>query len=130
MAEQIRGKPPDDRQQVRQARAGPVLNRLHNWLQTTLTQVSRKSELAGAIRYALGRWPALLRYCADGQLEIDNNTAERALRCVALGRLEVAVNRWYDEEIYVDELNNGPHYSIWSFGQVVLTVRLLCRSAH
>ena len=28
----------------------------------------------------------LLRYCADGHLEIDNNAAERALRCVALGR--------------------------------------------
>jgi transposase len=30
--------------------------------------------------------PALLRYCADGLLEIDNNAAERALRAVAIGR--------------------------------------------
>jgi transposase len=39
-----------------------------------------------AISYALGRWSALLRYCDDGLLEIDNNAAERALRAVALGR--------------------------------------------
>ena len=39
-----------------------------------------------AIHYALGRWPALVRYCDDGLLEIDNNSAERALRVVALGR--------------------------------------------
>jgi hypothetical protein len=39
-----------------------------------------------AVHYALGRWPALLRYCSDGNLEIDNNAAERALRAVALGR--------------------------------------------
>ena len=39
-----------------------------------------------AVRYALGRWEALMRYCDDGRLEIDNNAAERALRAVALGR--------------------------------------------
>jgi hypothetical protein len=39
-----------------------------------------------AIRYALGLWAALTRYCDDGRLEIDNNIAERALRAVVLGR--------------------------------------------
>jgi transposase len=39
-----------------------------------------------SVRYALGRWEALLRYCDNGQLEIDNKAAERALRIVALGR--------------------------------------------
>ena len=55
-------------------------------MQATLTAVSRKSEIAAAIRYALGRWRALLRYSEDGHIEIDNNAAERALRAVALGR--------------------------------------------
>ena len=39
-----------------------------------------------AIRYALSRWEALVRYGDDGRIEIDNNAAERALRAVALGR--------------------------------------------
>lgn len=82
----IRGRSPDERQQVRQARSRPVIAALHAWIEDTLTQVSRKSDLASALRYALGRWPALLRYCDDGLLEIDNNAAERTLRAVALGR--------------------------------------------
>jgi transposase len=42
--------------------------------------------VAAAIRYALSRWRALLRYIDDGRIEIDNNGAERALRAVVLGR--------------------------------------------
>ena len=83
---EIRGKPPGERQAVRQARAGPLLDDLHVWMQATLSQLSSKSELALAIRYALSRWPALTRYRDDGRIEIDNNAAERSLRAVALGR--------------------------------------------
>ena len=59
---------------------------LHQWLAATLRMVSAKSELAGAIRYALVRWAALTRYRDDGRIEIDNNTAERSIRPVVLGR--------------------------------------------
>jgi transposase len=83
---EIRGRPPDERRRVRQTRAGPELESLHAWLHTTLTTVSKKSELAVAIRYALSRWAALTRYRDDGRVEIDNNAAERSLRAVALGR--------------------------------------------
>jgi transposase len=38
------------------------------------------------VRYALGVWEALVRYCDDGRIEIDNSAAERALRAVVLGR--------------------------------------------
>ena len=83
---EIRGRPPDQRRLIRQARAGPLLDELHQWLQSSLSSISAKSELAIAIRYALTRWLALTRYIADGRIEIDNNAAERALRDVALGR--------------------------------------------
>ena len=59
---------------------------LKTWLEATRPKLSAKSELAGAMRYALARWTALERYIDDGRLEIDNNAAERALRAVALGR--------------------------------------------
>ena len=49
-------------------------------------KLSKKSDTAAAIRYALSRWRALTRYLEDGTLEIDNKAAERALRVVALGR--------------------------------------------
>jgi transposase len=83
---EIRGRSPVTRQQVRQARAGPKLTDLHHWLIATVKKLSKKSDLAGAIHYALARWTALTRYRDDGRVEIDNNAAERALRSVALGR--------------------------------------------
>jgi transposase len=83
---EIRGRSPDERRRERQARSRPLLTSLQEWLKESLTRLSRKSETAAAVNYALGRWPALVRYCDDGLLEIDNNSAERALRAVALGR--------------------------------------------
>ncbi len=84
--EQIRGQPPGIRREIRLARSGPLLDALYRWFKDTLTQVSGKSELAVAIRYALSRWKALTRFAADGKIEIDNNGAERALRAVARER--------------------------------------------
>ncbi len=82
----IRGRPPDERRAVRQARARPVLDAMREWFESWLPKLSRKSDTTAAIRYALSLWEALGRYCDDGRLEIDNNAAERALRAVALGR--------------------------------------------
>lgn len=82
----IRGKPPDERERVRQQQTRPLLAELEDWLRATLLRLSKKSDTTAAILYALNRWPALTRYCDDGTLEIDNSAAERALRGVALGR--------------------------------------------
>jgi hypothetical protein len=82
----IHGRSPEERREVRNTRSRPLLESLKQWLEETLVKLSKKSDTAIAVRYALGRWEALLRYCEDGHLEIDNNAAERALRAVALGR--------------------------------------------
>jgi hypothetical protein len=85
--EEIRGKLPGERLTVRQARTKPLLKALHEWLHATLRRErSKKSPLAGAIRYTLSLWTALTRFCDDGRIEADNNAAERELRVVALGR--------------------------------------------
>lgn len=82
----IRGKPPHERQQVRQAEAKPLIDDMERWLRGMLEKLSRKSDTSAAILYALNLWPALARYCDDGLIEIDNSAAERALRGVAIGR--------------------------------------------
>lgn len=82
----IRGRPPDERHQVRQERSRPVAEDLFAWMETTLPKLSGRSDLAAAMRYALARRENMLRYLDDGRLAIDNNAAERALRGVALGR--------------------------------------------
>ena len=58
----IRGHQPAERQAVRQAHAGPVLEALRQWLNTTLRRVPGRSDLAAAIRYARPRWEQLCRY--------------------------------------------------------------------
>jgi len=83
---EIRGKPAWARCEIRQTRARPLMDDLHRWFNKTLAGLSRKSDTALAIRYALSRWRALTRYLDDGSIEIDNSAAERALRTVALGR--------------------------------------------
>lgn len=84
--QEIRGKSATERCSVRKTQSRPLLDGLKRWLEQALATVSQKSATALAIQYSLSRWESLTRYCDDGRIEIDNNAAERALRCVALGR--------------------------------------------
>jgi transposase len=76
--QEIRGRSPSERKAARQARSRPLLELLHVWLKATLAKLSQKSDVAVAIRYALDRWAALLRFCDDGRVEMDNNIATAA----------------------------------------------------
>ncbi len=84
--EEARGQPPDQRKTIRQAKAKPIFDDLEAWLQIQLTRVSAKTPLAGAIRYAITRMKRLRCYLDHGILELDNNSAERSMRAIALGR--------------------------------------------
>jgi transposase len=84
--------PPDERAERHQARARPILESLRVWLDETLARISGRSDLAGAIRYALSRWEALTRYVTDGRLEVGNNPVERAIRPLALSK-ELVIRR-------------------------------------
>jgi transposase len=81
-----RGQSPEDRAILRQEKAKLLLDELEIWLGDQLPKISGKSELAKAIRYALTRMKKLRPYLDHGFLELDNNCAERSMRCVALGR--------------------------------------------
>ena len=81
-----RGKSPNERGALRQQDAKLVFNELEVWLAAQLNRISGKSELAKAIRYALGRMKKMRGYLENGSLELDNNCAERSIRYVALGR--------------------------------------------
>jgi transposase len=104
---QVRGSPPEIRLAARQTRARQVMEDLRRWFDRTLQNLSAKSDMAGAIRYALAHWTALRRYLEDGTIEIDNNAAERALRVVALGRksyLFAGSNRGGERAAAIDSL--------------------------
>jgi transposase len=84
--QEVRGHSAEQRRLHRQTNAKPLLLQLQHWLNESLSQLSAKSPMAAAIGYALGNWRALNVYVEDGRIEIDNNTAERTLRGVVLGR--------------------------------------------
>ncbi len=81
-----RDQAPESKCERRQAEARPILDEFKPWLEAARRRLPPKSPLAQAIQYALSRWRALTRYLENGQLDIDNNRAERALRGVTLGR--------------------------------------------
>jgi transposase len=64
----------------------PLLEAFFTWAEATVTKLSAKSALAEAFRYTSKRRVALSRFLDDGRLEVDNNAAENAMRCIALGR--------------------------------------------
>ena len=76
----------DARRALRQAKSKPILEDIHAYLEREQPQVLPKSPEGQAIAYTLSNWKALTRYCEDGDLEIDNNGAERSLRGIAVGR--------------------------------------------
>ena len=78
--------PPAERVALRQEHAKPIFDGLETWLMQQLAKISRKPPLAKAIKYALARLPKARPYLEYGFLELDNNTAERGIRPVTLGR--------------------------------------------
>lgn len=67
-------------------KARPVLAEFRAWLEAERPKVLPRSPMGGAIGYALSNWAALERYTEDGDLDPDNNEAERAIRAIAIGR--------------------------------------------
>jgi hypothetical protein len=77
---------PDERRDLRQQHAKPILAELKEWIEDAQKTLPQKQKLAEAMRYALSRWSALSVYLDDGRVEIDNNIAERAMRPLGIGR--------------------------------------------
>lgn len=76
----------EQRLQMRQEFAVPILERFRRWLEVQRPEVLPKSPLGEALGYALNNWAALARYTEAGFLTIDNNVAEREMKQIAIGR--------------------------------------------
>lgn len=76
----------EQRTAKRQQEALPILNTLKDWLSEHSFKVAPKSPLGIAIQYAASRWTGLSAYALHGQIEIDNNLVENAIRPLAIGR--------------------------------------------
>lgn len=83
--DKARFAPPAERLAHRAATV-PLLDAFFTWAQAAERKLSARSELAEALRYIIKRRTALTRFATDPRLEADNNIAENAIRCIALGR--------------------------------------------
>jgi transposase len=83
---QARSLTAGERLELRQLQSRPILDQLHDYLLEIEAEVLPKSPEGRAVRYTLKNWAALTRYCEDGDLQIDNNAVERAIRGIAVGR--------------------------------------------
>jgi len=83
---EVKGKTAQEKQQARQEKAKPLLEHYKIWLDKSAVHVPPKSALGKAIAYNLRQWPKLVRYIEDGNLNIDNNRAERAIKPFVIGR--------------------------------------------
>lgn len=80
------GMSADERQRLRQMESVPVLERLKSQIVALRQEVLPKSALGKACDYALRQWSRVEVYASHGEVEIDNNWCENAMRPVALGR--------------------------------------------
>lgn len=82
----VRGSSAEQRRRVRDEQSRPIVDELRDYLEARERQVSAKSKLREAIRYALTRWGGLARFLDDGRVDLDSNTVERSIRPLALNR--------------------------------------------
>jgi transposase len=83
---EAKGHDAETRRRLRQEQALPVLARFRRWLDEQADVVLPKSPIGEAVTYTRAQWTALTRYGEDGDLAIDNNVSERALRMIVTGR--------------------------------------------
>ena len=83
---EARGMDSEARLALRREKSVPRLEQIKAWFEAQKVEVLPKSPMGQAMDYCLFNWAALLRYTSDGDLSIDNNATENALRPIALGR--------------------------------------------
>ena len=83
---EVKSLQPEQRTETRRERAVPLLDALIDRARELQQQTLPSGKLGEALAYLTKQWPKLVRYVEDGQIAIDTNLAENAIRPFALGR--------------------------------------------
>ena len=83
---ELNGLAADKRLELRRSHVAPLVADLEDWMRAERARLSRHNDVAKAMDYMLTRWVAFTRFLDDGRICLTNNAAERAVRCVAVGR--------------------------------------------
>jgi hypothetical protein len=82
----VRGHDPDHRRAIRQELSRPMVDEFFDWLKAQAARVSRKSDLGEAMVYMLKRQDGFRLFLDDGQVDMDSNLVENAIRSPAMNR--------------------------------------------
>jgi transposase len=77
---------PRTRQACRSSHSRMVVERFHRALKRLQPRYLPQSPMGQAISYALNQWATLERFLDHGEVEIDNNLVENAIRPTAIGK--------------------------------------------
>ena len=80
---------PADKLAVRKARSAPIMTAFKGWLDDLQPKVWPEGKLGKAINYCLNHWEKLCTFLHHGDVPVDNNPSERAIRPFVIGR-----NNW------------------------------------
>ncbi|MCL1981796.1 MAG: IS66 family transposase [Clostridiales bacterium] len=76
----------DERYEIRNKKAAPILGKFRAWLDSVQPYVAPKSKIGGAVNYTLNQWERLIRYLLDGRIECSNNRCERSVKPFVINR--------------------------------------------
>jgi transposase len=77
---------PEHRARVRAELSAPIMAKFHAWCEALAPQVLPQSLLGKAVHYTLGQWPKLTTFLTHGEVPLDNNRCENAIRPFVVGR--------------------------------------------
>jgi transposase len=76
----------EERLRLRTERSAAIVEKFHVWLEALAPQVLPQSLLGKAVYYSLGEWPKLTKFLQHGEVPLDNNRCENAIRPFVIGR--------------------------------------------
>ena len=84
---EIKDKPPDEKHRIREEKSRSIVEEIRVWLDANFFIAQQLGgAIARAFVYLNNQFAKLSVYLEDGRLEIDNNSAERHVRPIAMGR--------------------------------------------
>jgi transposase len=86
LEDELRELSDDERHEQRQLRSRPVLEDFKRWMDEQLTTLRPKHELRGAIHYMTSRWECFERFLQSGEIPLDNNGSEQAVKNPVMGK--------------------------------------------
>lgn len=76
----------DERKSMREARLSPLMEKSKTWVSEQIGRAIPRLALYEALAYALKLWPFVENTLLDGNLALENNIAERAIKSFVIGR--------------------------------------------